>query len=352
MFNLSSRKIIGLFVIIVLLILPRVLTHPYLQTVLIIALYFSYLSLCWNLVFGYAGQFSLCHQVFLGVGAYTSTMLALKLGVTPWIGMFIGGIFATFFALFISFASFRYGIYGFFFAVITLTFAEVIHTLALKWEFINGGVGLFIPVKDSAIDYAFLSRVPFYYIILGMVLSAMLITFLISRSKLGYYLVAIREDEDAAMALGVNAALCKTLVMAISAFLTALAGTFYAQFFLYINPDVVINISVVIQMLFGTLVGGAGTILGPVVGAAGFSLLGEVLRSLPFGVRDAAAVSLILYGAILMLVVMFLPEGIIKLPERIGIQYWFRRRPNLTSFNAPDRSQIGKKGANPSKESS
>ena len=110
----------------VALILPLVFTNDYVQTVLIVALYFSYLSLCWNLVFGYSGQFSLCHQVFFGVGAYTSTMLALKWGLTPWIGMFIGGIIAVLFALFISFACFRYGISGFFFAMVTLVFAEVI----------------------------------------------------------------------------------------------------------------------------------------------------------------------------------------------------------------------------------
>jgi branched-chain amino acid transport system permease protein len=325
MFKLSAKRVVGILILIVMIILPLFVRNPYLLTVFIVALYVSYMSLCWNLVFGYAGQFSLCHQVFLGVGAYTSTMLAQKWGVTPWIGMFAGGILATCFSLFISFACFRYRIYGFFFVVVTITFAEVIHTLTLKWGFINRGIGIFLPVRNSPIDFAFTSRIPFYYVILVMVLMAVIITYLISRSKLGYYLVAIRDDEDAAMALGVNAARYKTIIMAISAFLTAFGGTFYAQFFLYINPDVVFSVAQVIQMLFGALVGGAGTIFGPIIGAAGFSFLGEVLRSLPFGVREAGAVSLILYGIILMLVVLFMPEGIIKLPERIGIQHWFRK---------------------------
>jgi branched-chain amino acid transport system permease protein len=164
-----------------------------------------------------------------------------------------------------------------------------------------------------------------------MVLIVMLITFLISRSKLGYCLKAIREDEVAAMALGVNAGLCKGLIMIISAFLTAFGGTFYAQFILYINPDVVFGIKPVIQMLFGTIVGGAGTIFGPIIGAAGFSFLGELLRALPFGIGEAVAVSLILYGAILMLVVMLMPEGIIELPGRIRIRSWFRKTPPFYS---------------------
>lgn len=167
-------------------------------------------------------------------------------------------------------------------------------------------------LKNSPWDYAFISRVPFYYIILMMVLAGILVTRMISRSKLGYYLQAIRDDEDAAVSLGINAGFCKTLIMVISAFLTSFGGTFYAQFFLYINPDVALGKAIVFQMLFGTIVGGAGTIWGPVIGATGFSLLAEILRSLPFGSREAGAISLILYGSIVMLVVMFMPNGIVK----------------------------------------
>jgi branched-chain amino acid transport system permease protein len=259
--------------------------------------------------------------------------------------MFIGGIIAVLFALFISFACFRYGISGFFFAMVTLVFAEVIYALALRWEFIGGGVGIFLPVKNSPIDFAFTTRIPFYYIILGMVLIAMFITYLISKSKLGYYLKAIREDEDAAMVLGVNAPLYKTLVMAISAYLTALGGTFYAQLFLYINPDVVLGKPVVFQMLFNTIVGGSGTILGPVIGAVGLNFLGETLRSLPFGVRETGAISLILYGSIAMLVVIYFPEGIVKLFERIDAQRWLKVSQNAYASEISGTSQTNNNGA-------
>jgi branched-chain amino acid transport system permease protein len=306
-------------VVVAALLLPLV-AGQHALTVMIVALHMAYMALAWNIAAGYAGQFSLGHSVFFGIGAYASTLLYVKLGVTPWIGMFAGALLAGVSGIGLALVVFRYKVRGIFFALVTLGALEVAKGLADNWDFIKGPVGILLTMQHAPRDFFFLRREPYYYVALGMVLAMVAITLWIERSRLGQYFFAVREDEQAAEASGVDTYRYKTVAIGLSAALTAIAGTFYAQFYLYVNPESVLIFEPQLNMMLGTMVGGAGTVLGPVVGSMLFSGIGEALRNLPFeNTRQVVTASKMLYALLLMLVVMYLPGGLISL--------WRRRAP-------------------------
>jgi branched-chain amino acid transport system permease protein len=292
-------------------LLPLGVRSDYLYTAIINALFLSYISLCWNLAGGYAGLLSLCHATFLGIGAYTSTVLLLNFGISPWLGMLAGGALAAALAAAITHICFRYRLRGIFFAITTMVFLMVIWSLAISWDYVRASVGIWLPLKDAPRDYFFLSRVPYYYVIVSLVVLVIAVTRAITGSRIGYYLKAIKGDEDAAEALGVDTARYKAVVMAISAFLIALGGTFYAQFYLYIHPDRILSLEPQIMMKVGAMVGGAGTVIGPLVGSTALSFLDEFLRGLPMQGNEAAAIARIVYGVLLIVVVLCIPQGIV-----------------------------------------
>jgi branched-chain amino acid transport system permease protein len=301
---------------IILLIFP-VISNDHLMTVAITGFMYAYLCVCWNLVFGLAGQFSLGHSLFWGIGAYTSTVLLVNYGLTPWAGIFCGGILSAIVAGLISRVVLRYRIKGVYFALMTLAFAEVAMGLAMNWDFIRGPVGILLPMKDSPANLFFIARYPYYYFMLGLLGLGIYVTRVIKKTKIGYYLLAIREDEDAAEVSGVPTSRYKTLIMVISAFMTALGGTFYAQFFLYISPEIMFGFGSQMAMLIGTMVGGAGTLFGPVWGSLVFSFLGEVLRSLPLAhSREIVTLERMVWALVLILVIFYLPGGLVTLREK------------------------------------
>jgi branched-chain amino acid transport system permease protein len=290
-----------------LLILPQFL-KPYLLDVMIVIFLFAFLGAAWDLIGGYAGQLSLGHAAFFGIGAYTSTYLFVNFQITPWIGMLAGGLLATLIAAFIGFLCFRYGLRGPFFALATLAFAEVLRLIATNWTVIGGSLGILIPLqKSSLVTLTFTHKANYYFIILFMMLLGIGITYLIDRSKMGLYLMAIREDEDAAESAGVNTTRYKLWAISISAFLTAMAGTFYAQYIMYISPEEVFGIHFSIEMILRPIIGGSGTVLGPVIGAFVLGPLSELARVYLGGY---SGVHLMIYGLIVILVVLFLPDGI------------------------------------------
>jgi branched-chain amino acid transport system permease protein len=277
----------------------------------ILILFNCYLAQCWNLAAGYAGQFSLGHTVFLATGAYASTVLFHDYGVSPWIGMWIGAAIAAALGAALSAVAFWYRVRGVFFAVITLSSVEVFRGLFSGWEFLGGTSGIFLISADDPANMNFLSRVPYYEIILGMVVLAGLGTLWLERSRFGQYLMALREDEDAAEASGVPTFRCKVTIIALSAAATALAGTFYAQFLLFIVPETLFTFDHVLNMMLGTIVGGSGTVLGPIVGSVAFGLFGDVLRALPYvSSREAASLVRVGYGLVLVILVLRMPRGI------------------------------------------
>lgn len=239
------------------------LLPSYFLEILISVLFVGYLASSWNVLGGYAGQFSFGPAAFFGVGAYTSTLLFLRAGISPWLGMLAGGCLASAFGLGEGYLSFRYGLRGPYFSLVTLAFAERLRVVAVSWKAVGSSLRLVIPSRGSAPHlFVFATKLPYYYVILSMALGAPWLTRWIQRSKLGYALLAIRENEEAAEAAGVNALGMKLRALAISSFLSALGGTFSAQHFAYIDPSLTFGPSMSIQGLLQAIVGGAGTALG------------------------------------------------------------------------------------------
>lgn len=289
-----------------LVAVPPLLPKYYLE-VLITVLFVAYLGAAWNILGGYAGQFSFGHAAFFGIGAYTSTLLFLRLGLTPWLGMLAGGVAAVGFGVFAGYLSFRYGLRGPYFSLVTLAFAEMLRVVAVNWKFVGSSLGLVVPTRSAPHLFLFAEKLPYYYVILAMGLGALWVTRRVERSKLGYSLAAVRENEDAAEAAGVDALAAKLKAMAISSFMTALGGTFYAQYFAYIDPTITFGPSVSIQGLLQAIVGGAGTALGPFLGAFILTPVSELSRAV---LRGRPGVDVMVYGLILILVISFLPQGL------------------------------------------
>jgi branched-chain amino acid transport system permease protein len=298
---------LGLLALALLVAAPPFLS-PYGLEILISVMLIGYLGTAWNILGGYAGQFSFGHAAYFGIGAYTSTLVFLRWGVSPWLGMLAGGVLAAAFGLGAGYLSFRYGLRGPYFSLVTLAFAEMLRVIAVNTKAVGSSLGLVIPTREPAPgSFVFASKLPYYYVILALVLGAVWITRRIARSKLGYSLSAIRENEDAAEASGVDPLRVKLSAMAVSSFLTALGGTFYAQYFAYIDPTITFGPSVSIQALLPAIVGGAGTVLGPLIGAFVLTPVSELSRA---AVRGRAGVDVMLYGLVLILVISFLPQGI------------------------------------------
>lgn len=302
---------------VILVILPRFIGDYYIHLVTTILL-FGYLGVAWNILGGYAGQFSFGHAAFFGIGAFTSTLLQIHAGVNPWVGIFLAGVAGLLLGLFIGSLSFRYGLRGPYFALAMLALAEMLRVVAVQWMSVRYPLGIVIPLKgDSFWDFQFSSRVPYYYIILSMLAIVLYLIRVIEGRRIGSYFKAIRENENAAETLGINLFKYKLLAMALSSSLTAMGGTFYAQYYLTIDEEAAFGVGVSIEILLGPIIGGAGTVFGPVLGAGILETLSEGTRNLLGGY---SGVHLMLYGAILVFVIIFLPKGILG-----GLEVAFRK---------------------------
>lgn len=315
----------------VALLFPLAASKQLLTVGLLLWMY-SYMSQCWNLAFGYTGVFSMGHSVLMGIGAYTSTLLFLEAGVTPWLGMLAGGLVSAAVAAAFSMIAFRFKVKGLYFSLLSFGLIVVFNALFNSWDFAGGPVGLTLPLSTSARLMLFEERSTYYYVILAMTGGLTAFTWWLSRSRLGYFLVAIREDEDMAAACGVNVYWHKVLIMAMSGFFVALAGTFYAQYFMFIAPETLFSMGPMVQMQLGTMVGGAGTVAGPIVGSAVYIGIEQLLRSLPFDSRQAVSLSKVIYGICLMAIIYYLPGGLVSLVRRR------RRTPAAASRTVEDAS--------------
>lgn len=292
--------------------LPLVIQSPTYLHILILLYMYAYLTTSWNLVGGFAGVLPLGHAAFVGIGAYTSTILFLQYGVSPWIGMVAGGLISVVVGVLIGLPTFK--MRGAYFALATIAFGEGIRVMLENIDYlgpfnINGPRGLQIPpLKTGLSNLMFASKEPYYYIILVMLICVLAFTWFISRRKLGYYLYAGGEEPEAAMALGVNVARCKLIAMAMSSFLTALAGTFWAQLTLFIHPKSVMSLDLSFEIAFIALIGGRGSIAGPVLGALLLRPVGDFSR-IYFGDK-LPGLHLIIFGVVLILVMIYQPRGL------------------------------------------
>ena len=294
------------------LALPLVVTSPTYLHILILLYLYAYLTTSWNIVGGFAGVLPLGHATFVGIGAYTSTVLSLQYGISPWIGMLVGALLSSLVGVLIGLPTFK--MRGAYFALATIAFAEGIRVMVENIDYLgpfqlNGPRGLQIPpLKTGLASFMFATKEPYYYIILVMLAGVIGLTYAISRSKLGYYLVAGGEEPEAAQALGVNVARAKLIAMAMSSFLTAFAGTFWAQFTLYIHPKSVMSLDISFEIAFIALIGGRGSIAGPLLGALLLRPVSDFSR-IYFGDK-LPGLHLIIFGVVLILVMLYQPRGL------------------------------------------
>jgi branched-chain amino acid transport system permease protein len=312
-FSLTSPRVyVPLGLVVILFGIPLVMRNPIFLHLMILIFFYAYLTLSWNIVGGFAGQVSLGHTAFTGIGAYTSTLLFIQLGLTPWIGMFAGAFLAALMAVIIGYPCFK--LRGAYFALSTIGFLEafrivVENTNEVFGISVKGAQGMEVPLRgDSLLYFQFLNKEPYYYIILVMMFVALYITYRISKSKFGYYLLAIKNDLEAAESLGVNIAQSKLKAAAISGFLTGIGGTFYAQLILFIDPANIIGAYLAIEIVFIAVIGGRGTLLGPILGSFLLVPVSELTRVYLGGTYFG--VHLIVFGAMLIVVMLFLPRGI------------------------------------------
>jgi len=297
-----------ILVVLALLALVPVLTTSnvvlnFLVTTLLIAL----VGQGWNLLGGYGGQYSFGHAAFFGTGAYVTAILQMRYGVNAWLGFVLAIAAGALVGAIIGAMSFRSGLRGSYFALVTLAFAEVLRIIASVAPITGAGVGTLIKLDLRPEAFQFQSRVPFYFIALALVAASLIIVRMIEDSRFGAYLVAVRENEDAARALGVDVNAVKLAAMTVSAAITAAAGGFYAQYFLFVDSGIAYGPWISVEALLAPIIGGVGTVFGPLLGALVVKTLGEVAKLVT---GDAPGLDLVIYGGVLVLVVAFAPRGI------------------------------------------
>lgn len=304
---------IEIIALLLLLVIPVFSGNDYYLDMVINIFLWSMLAGSWNLTAGYGGLLSLGHAAFFGIGAYTSTLLFVKAGMSPWLGMLIGAFISGVVGVGLGWLTIR--LKGPFFSLATMAFAEILTIIAVNaHDLTRGSEGVSIPFTPGLANFVFQGKVPYYYIGLLLCLIPFFVAKYLERSKLGYYLMAIREDGDAASSLGIDSVRIKLIVTGIGTFLTAVAGTFYAQYIAFIDPYYVFSTGLSIQMALMAIIGGMGTPYGPILGAILISVASTYLRGVLGSAQ--AGVYLIVYGVVLVIIVILIPRGMISLGSR------------------------------------
>jgi len=322
--DVSRNALILLALLLAALVAAPLVANDYLIIVLITILYFAYAGQCWNIMMGFAGQLSLGHALYIGLGAYVTAALYVKFGVSPWIGLWPALVVAGAVGGVIGFLAFRFGVSGVYFAILTIAFAEFARIGFDHFSWVGGSGGYFLPVANyTQNDFFNLrgSQRMFYYILLAMTVLAFILCHLLLRSRAGYYWLAIRESPEAAEALGINIFRYKMYAVVLSAALTSIGGVIFAFFYNNLFPEQVFHISRSIELILGPIIGGIGTLFGPIVGAFLLTGLAEGLREimLRLGI-DLPGMKQVFYGICLLVVIMFLPEGVWPpLKKKLGL---------------------------------
>jgi branched-chain amino acid transport system permease protein len=278
------------------------------------ALYGCLMAQAWNVLGGYGGQFSFGHALFFGTGAYVQVIAQVQGGLNAWIALPLAIAAAALVGLFFGALSFRYGLRGSYFALVTLAFAEVFRIVALSVPFTGAGVGLMLPLRAGAAQMQFTQRNGFVLLMLALVVLGLLATTWLRHSRFGAWLQAVRDNEDAARAIGVDPLRVKLGAIGLSGALMGAAGAFYLQVFQYIDPGIAYGPHTSIEALVAAIVGGLGTLWGPVLGALVLHLLADFTRNL-FG--ELPGINMIIYGVVLIAIVMFAPRGILGIGQSV-----------------------------------
>jgi branched-chain amino acid transport system permease protein len=286
----------------------------YLLTVLIELMYFAFAGQAWNIMMGFAGQLSLGHALYVGLGAYTAAALFVKFGVAPWIGLLAAAPIAAAAGALLGFLAFRFRVAGVYFTILTIAFAEFARIGFDHLAWTNGSAGLFLPVAQYSHNDLWRLRghpTMFYYVILAATAFAFFICRTLLNSRIGYFWLAIREDEQAAVATGIDSYRYKMAAITVSAGMTAFAGVFHAFYYNNLFPEQVFNISRSIEIILAPMVGGVGTLFGPILGTVVVEGLSESLRTILsfFGI-DIPGFKQVFFGIVLLFVVVAVPEGL------------------------------------------
>jgi len=299
----------------VLAAVPLIITSNVALNFLVMTLLIALIGQGWNVLGGYGGQYSFGHSAFFGTGAYVTAILQARYGVNAWAGFVLGIAAGTFVGAVIGALTFRSGLKGSYFALVTLAFAEVLRIVASVAPITGAGVGTLITLELRPAAFQFHGRAPFYWIIVALVATSLVVARAIEGSRFGAYLVAVRENDDAAQALGINVTRIKLGAMMISAALTAAGGCFYAQYFLFVDSTVAYGTSISIEALLTPIIGGVGTVFGPLLGALVVKTLGELAKIVA---GDVPGLDLVIYGSVLILVVAFAPRGIVGIVSDVA----------------------------------
>jgi branched-chain amino acid transport system permease protein len=284
----------------------------YILSILVVVLFSAYLGQAWNIMMGFAGQLSLGHALYVGLGAYISAALFVHFGLPPWIGMLAGMAAAALAGSLIAALSFRFGVTGVYFALLTIAFAEFTRIVFNHFGWVGGSSGLFLPVANIAHDDLINLRgspAMFYYILLVLTLCALAFGHLLLRQRIGFYWQAIREDQEAAQALGIDTFRYKIAAVALSAVMTAIAGTLMAFYDNNLYPDSTFSIGRSIDILTAPIIGGLGTLFGPILGAFVLTVLGETMTNISSHIGINGLKQWV-YGATLLTIVMLQPAGL------------------------------------------
>ena len=289
---------------------PLFIKSPYYMGIVILTTLYIFTGISWNIVAGFSGQLLIAHISFLAFGAYTTIVLYNTYGVTPWIGIFIGGGVAALLGSVVAFITLRYGLKMDYFALFTIALMVALKTLFLKWDFVGGAIGMGLSLSEPGFGkMIFDSKVPYLYIALGLTVIGILVQYRIYHSKMGKYFLAIREDEAAAAALGVNTSLYNTLALVIGAAMAGVGGGFYVMYVTFVEPPQVFDLGLNVEILMAApIIGGLGSLAGPVLGGILNKPLAELIRGALSGGRSGS--TLIVYGSFLVLAILFMPHGV------------------------------------------
>jgi branched-chain amino acid transport system permease protein len=292
---------------------PLVVGSEFWLTFFLMALLFALLGQSWNVLGGYGGQFSFGHALFFGIGAYGTGLLQIRHGIPAWPAAGLAVAVAGLVGAAIGALVFRYRLRGSYFALVTLAFAEVARILAGSFDYTGSGFGLLIPLRPGAENFQFADRRLFYWLAWALVVAASLVALWLERSRFGARLIAVRENEAAAQALGIDPLRAKTLALALSGALAGAAGVLYMQIFLFADSHIAFGPAMSVEALLVPIIGGLGTAFGPLLGAILLHALGEAARVATGG---APGLNLVLYGVLLIVILRFLPDGVAGLARR------------------------------------
>jgi branched-chain amino acid transport system permease protein len=315
--NLTFKQISsGIVALILLILFPLVFQKPFPQHVMILVFMFGMMAVAWNIMGGYAGMFSFGQVAFFGIGAYTSSFLLITYHINPWLGLVVGGLIAALVAAAIGYPCSN--LRGHYFAIASIAFGEIVRTHFNNWKLVGAAEGLTLPMlEESFKNFMFhSSKLPYYYIMLAFLIISLVVCYIVATSKMGYYFRAIKESHDVAKVLGINVVWYRLIAIMISAFLTAMVGTFYAQYVLYLDPESVLILPISIQIVLISMLGGAGSIMGPVIGAAILMPVSEITRVM-LG-HKGTGIDMLIYGALITLISVYQPKGVWGLFSNIG----------------------------------